>query len=330
MGTTISTLAVAPVDGFGAITVYNGSNKPVRVIADLAGYYLREVVSTGQLTWGASSLISSQFVDVSGLSCASATFCLASNSLGRIFKFDGHQWSDGDRNPNGEQIRVVKPECISSTLCFAFDSSGIRAYNGSSWGPGVQVAESSLNISCVGANFCIGVNEQSWYKYNGASWTGPFQIQTLHPAQFWYVSCVSATACISTGPSNGTSDGDAVQFDGTSWSLPTTITTSPYIQKPSCKSPTFCFVVDWDITPMVFNGVGWNEVLAPFATYFGTCASTTLCLASNPDGFVTEFDGTSFAPPVQLAENSIRAMSCPSDEFCMVIDSNGYAILGTA
>lgn len=40
VGTTISSLVVAPLSATGTVTIYNGSNAPIRVIADLAGYYL--------------------------------------------------------------------------------------------------------------------------------------------------------------------------------------------------------------------------------------------------------------------------------------------------
>ena len=67
-------------------------------------------------------------IDASGLtgvSCPTATFCRAVDSIGRVFGFNGTRWSSGTLIDPGHALTSVS--CPTVTYCVAVDRNG-RAY----------------------------------------------------------------------------------------------------------------------------------------------------------------------------------------------------------
>jgi hypothetical protein len=96
---------------------------------------------------------------VDGVSCPSATFCVA---------IDG---SDAD-------------------------GSDALTYNGTSWSAPVHIGPAVDGVSCPSATFCVAVDKNGdALTYNGTSWSAPTKIG----GGLTSVSCSSATFCVAVG-----------------------------------------------------------------------------------------------------------------------------------
>ena len=56
------------------------------------------------------------------MSCPTATFCRAVDSIGRVFGWNGTTWSTGTLIDNGHALTSVS--CPSTSYCVAVDRSG--------------------------------------------------------------------------------------------------------------------------------------------------------------------------------------------------------------
>ncbi|MGC1185187.1 MAG: hypothetical protein WBA31_08570 [Candidatus Dormiibacterota bacterium] len=96
-------------------------------------------------------------------------------------------------------------------------------------------------------------------------------------------------------------EGNALAYNGTSWSVATAIDASTGIQMSvSCTGRTFCVGVDAVGNALIYGGASWS--------------------APKPiDSFLSSF-----------ATGNSLAVSCVSSSFCLAVDSKGNAIFGTA
>ena len=96
------------------------------------------------------------------------------------------------------------------------------------------------------------------------------------------VSCPSNLFCMAT-----TTFGDAVTYDGTAWSTPTSIESSSFAPiSVSCPSSSFCAAVDHDGNALNYNGTSWTSPAAvdPGSNLTSvSCASSSLCVAVDGD-----------------------------------------------
>jgi hypothetical protein len=221
------------------------------------------------------------FVFLRGISCASATSCVA----------------------------VGQYNNASGQLTFAVH------WNGTSWSiqtspnPPGSTQSKFEDVSCTAANACTAVGQavsggtllSLAERWNGTTWT----IQTTpNPAgglgvNLTDVSCISATTCTAAG-FYGTSTGDtltlAERWNGTSWAIqstpnPTGAKTSR-LRGISCTATNACSAVGETITPsgtpvttlaQTWNGSTW--LLESSANHGSSnltsvsCASATSCAA---------------------------------------------------
>ena len=83
--------------------------------------------------------------------------------------------------------------------------------------------------------------------------------------------------------------GNAVRFNGTSWTAPTTIDHSNSLTSVSCPTASSC------------TAVGDN-------------------------GDVVTFNGTSWTTPISVVPVPVLVVSCPTTTFCTALDSNGEVL----
>lgn len=120
--------------------------------------------------------------ELSGISCASPTFCVVVGSSGSAHTFDGKSWSppdpiDTSGAQHGNRDGLTAVSCPSVHFCMAVDDLGrALSYNGASWSqPHVVDATLGLSaVSCPTSNFCVSLNDLGdALVYNGVSWSQP-------------------------------------------------------------------------------------------------------------------------------------------------------------
>lgn len=266
------------------------------------------------------------------ISCPSTTFCLATargpQRTSETIIFNGSTWSEPLETSG--VLGVVS--CASSSFCVAADGqAGAAVFNGSSWSArSVLGGGSSGMISCASESFCVSLdgNDRA-VTYREGAWS--VQPTDDEAQDIKALSCPASSFCMGVGGLIG-HPGEAVGFDGTSWSAPMPIQgVDPH--SVSCTASSFCVAAGLSDTvgiseAVAFNGSSWSEpVSIGVGSASVSCASSAFCLAVGEDGRVATFNGSSWSEPHSVgSELSLRAVSCVSAEFCAAVSEEGYVV----
>ena len=212
-------------------------------------------------TWSlddASSLSSftTQSNQLTAVSCASATFCVAVGNYrdtngfldGVLLTWNGSTWSLDDTSATSSSttphnsLRAVS--CTSASFCVAVGPAAILTWNGSAWSllPTSSVSTPDLNltgVSCTSTSFCMAsgssvvwitspvrgtVSQSIALVWNGSTWSyykPPSPVLWKQP-QLLGVSCVSTTFCALDGQyTRGVLESYLLTWNGSTWSLNT-------------------------------------------------------------------------------------------------------------
>ncbi len=277
------------------------------------------------------------------VSCPAATFCAATDTAGQVHIYNGDSWTTGSSiTPPG--VALVSISCTSPTFCMAVDNynseygSLTYVWNGKTWGSGGIPGIYLDSVSCSSATFCMvlgnlntGVFASIWK--GGTSWTSQTAVDSA--AAYAQLSCVSSTFCAAIDQ-----NGDAMTFNGTSWSSPDPIDAGVVqpLSAVSCSAATFCTALDGFGQAFTFNGEGWSGPVGVENSAGVTavsCTSASFCAAADLSGnLVTDYGGTWSAPDnVDPQSNSnyygFTGISCPVVNFCAAVDDLGNISLGT-
>ena len=224
---------------------------------------------------------------------------------------------------------IESVSCSAATACTAvgtdLDTSGLSVtlaerWNGTDWQRQAtpnpagdttsSVAPTLLGVSCPSASFCVAVGTyqpgfvqagmvETW---NGQQWTWQsFPAPVSDDSNAWQltgVSCTSSRFCEAVGgysdPGTGLNDTFAATWNGTSWSLQSTVNPDPndfdseQFNTVSCSSPKFC--VAWagygansaEALAEQWNGSSWQLQTVPSsnaAVNSVSCTSASFCEA---------------------------------------------------
>jgi hypothetical protein len=236
-----------------------------------------------------------EYSSLSGVSCASATHCVAvgrtENVSGATLAeaWNGTSWSrQTTPNPEGETgfVRLSDVSCTSTESCEAVGSykggHGLTSFgehwNGTSWSlqttPKLEPEESALmKISCSSASACTAVG----YRLNGSvaplveRWNGTsWSVQsvpvppTAEASELKGISCVSSTMCVAVGYYRyEESEEDLIEsWNGEKWTIDSAPTGSGWLVNISCSSTTECTAVGYEAaSPPIaerWKGTTWS------------------------------------------------------------------------
>jgi hypothetical protein len=249
--------------------------------------------ASSPLSWSAPVLVDNPpFGGMSGVSCPSASLCVAVDGSGRALIYNGSSWSaptgiDGTNGP-----RSVS--CPSASFCAAVDAKGnALTYNGSSWSAPASIDSkaSFSSVSCPSASFCAAVDfNGNALTYNGSSWSAP---SSIGGGALSSVSCPAASFCAAVD-----FGGKALTYNGSSWSAPVSIDGTTELRSVSCASASFCVAVDGAGKALTYTGSSWSAPVSIDGTTelrSVSCASASFCVAVDAGNAVV---GTSTSAPV--------------------------------
>jgi hypothetical protein len=172
--------------------------------------------------------------------------------------------------------------------------------------------------------------------YNGSAWSAPSEIDA--EGRLGSVSCASSSFCVAVGGQV------AMTWNGSTWSTPSEIDAEGELESVSCSSSSFCAAVARHSTgrfgtltsgyALTYNGDTWT---VPFKIGLGperaqsdansvSCASSSFCAATSPDGETSIFDGSMWGAWSRLELNGgFSSVSCPVVSFCVLVDGAGQA-----
>lgn len=271
---------------------------------------------------------------LTGVSCNTATACTAvgysistSETVTTLAeRWTGTTWSiELTPNPAGGDSSLSAVDCTGATACTAvgdyFTTSNVEKtldehWNGTAWSitttPNPAGAKGSLlnGVACTATASCIAVGSYKKTssgnpmalaeRWNGTAWS---ILSTPNPSgnrgvTLNSVGCSSASACTAAGDWFNSSDTEvtlAERWNGTSWSIQTTINPTTHLSEllgVACAAATACMAVGDEINssflevPLVeqWNGTSWSVLSTPsisgsMGAWFESvsCATATGC-----------------------------------------------------
>ena len=218
--------------------------------------------SNGGETWsGDTNSPTNDRNGLSGVSCATASACVAVGPQSVIDTEDGAHWVS-DVAPLSMAQGV---SCPSATVCYVTEGSGLieKTENGGASWSSIETPYTELGaIDCPTVSTCVALGYV--YVYNGGSNpSDPAAISTTNGGSTWVldasyggtngrffdaVSCPSASSCVLVGSVDADyGPSSPIIFDGSpgsTWSVPTIPTlTATGFTGVSCPSTSTCYVV---------------------------------------------------------------------------------------
>jgi hypothetical protein len=103
----------------------------------------------------------------------------------------------------------------------------------------------------------------------------------------------------------------------------------------SCPSTTFCMAVDTNGYALEWNGTAWSVPVWSAGSPADrrgplegvSCPSSTFCLAVDGNGNVLRWDGRSWSAPQATGASELTGVSCISSTECAVVDARGSVLL---
>jgi hypothetical protein len=319
---SLAGIACAAASDCSAVGSYVGANGFQQALAE-------HFNGTWSIT-GSPALTDTQTNLLSGVTCLSASDCLAVGSAvdgaqdqTLAASWNGSAWSTvATSNLFGNNGTLDSVACISATNCFAagYSTEGllsqnlIKSWNGTSWSnvssPDQGTGSNNLNgVACSGPTSCMavgsyissGVAQTLIESWNGTTWsivTSP-DLST-HENILNGVACTSSSSCVAAGyyqNSSGTIVTLIETWNGSAWTAatsPNVASSSNSLTAVSCTTSTSCTAVGSST-----GGSGITDTLIE------GLSGTTWSIVASPD------------PGTIL--NALSGVSCPSATSCTAV-----------
>ena len=244
-----------------------------------------------------SSLESGPGVDgsITGVSCASARFCLAVGSVSFERSSDQYVTQPFAERWNGSRwsIQHIQLEtsvsCASRVTCVAVGGANASIWGGKRWTSSIVGVSALSGVSCTGVRICMAVGDGTVAaRWNGSVWSTRPARQEIGAFSSGLdgVACASAVACVAVGSTSGsTGNGPLAElWNGVVWSIRATPSpvgaTMGQLDAVSCPSPRDCVAVG-GFTNSVLGSIG--NLSMPLAEVWDG-ATWSLQRMPSPDG----------------------------------------------
>ena len=174
----------------------------------------------------------------------------------------------------------------------------------------------------------VGLLAASSAMASELSWSAPQKIdatESPHVYPSLRVSCATASFCVAVD-----SNTNAMIYNGSSWTAPTSVKGSFLFPLYSVSCPTAAFCMAGGAGEYVtYNGSSWSSPTNNEASFVSvSCPSASFCMELDADGDARTYNGSSWSSPTHIdsATEGFGAVSCPSSSFCMAVDYEGNAL----
>jgi hypothetical protein len=299
-GQIVPNLVVAKVGANGALSIQNQSAGSMQLVADVAGYYLSGPTTPSPVT-------SPQAASASATSMALS-------------------WTNPTTGPfTGVVIRratgTTPPPDAGSGTAVTTTSGPTTTYTDTGLTAGTTYSYALFATDgtndAPGATLTVAAQSLSW----GAP-------STIDPntGGLSSVSCPTTTFCAAVD-----SSGNALTFNGATWTKPTRLDTTGYagnLTAVSCAPSSFCAAVDNSGNVETYNGTSWSTPVNVDINGLTSvsCPSASFCVAVDGVGKALTYNGSWSAPTNIDSGNGLTSVSCPSASFCVAVDGVGKAL----
>ena len=259
---------------------------------------------------------------LTSLTCASATYCVASDAAGEVLTYRAGLWS-APRVITSTPLGIREIRCAASAhpyrslRCAAvlgnFSVLELSSYQGR-WTPPAVLNIPAYVASC--SNSC------EYLSPEGRS-SGPvrgYLPQLPSSAIVTDVSCAPPGAnCVAID-----SAGNSYLSERGKWMLGPALTTRGIPWALSCLSPNFCTAVDIEGQAFTFNGHAWSapRQVTTRGLVGVSCGATYFCVASDLTGGAYIFNGATWAATAPVSSSgALRSLACASASRCVAVDA---------
>ncbi len=275
--------------------------------------------------WSAGKHVSTGAGFVS-VSCTSASFCMAADSGGNVYKYSGGTWSQAQLLDGGGLTSV---SCATSSFCVAASKSdGVFTYSGGTWtGPTPLVAAAGnganlTSVSCSAAGTCIASGHWNTYTYAGGRWAQGYLLENT--SFIVSVSCASAGFCMAAD-----TGGSVYTYSGGTWSQPQQLDGGA-LTSVSCATSSFCVATSSGDDAFTYSNGTWSapsQLVGADSSAANltsvSCPASGQCVATGHWDTYT-YSGGRWAEG-HLVENTsfLASISCATSSFCVAADNVG-------
>jgi hypothetical protein len=289
------------------------------------------------LTYGSPTQLVGPQGQPTGLSCPTATFCVAVDLRGAALVFDGTSWSSPVQTAKGRPLLSVS--CSSPSFCVAGAVDGkVLTYDGSNWSsPTATPLDAVTAVSCSSPTSCLAYDSIASSHFDGTSWSPKVALPADSSPVVHTLACLTATLCVAPSLSfnddTGEPSGGILTWNGTSWSAPITVVSGSALIALSCPSTTVCLATDFDGRVIRYNPTGKAHTTSTVTSGTDPLAAlscvpaTTTCVAISVNGEAYRYNGTTWSHQVNVGPHDpIQVLSCASATTCVALDPDGYSI----
>ncbi|MDA8399633.1 MAG: hypothetical protein M0008_06240, partial [Actinomycetota bacterium] len=288
------------------------------------------------------STSSSQNNHMTGVSCASASSCVAagyylkaSTDHNLVLSWNGTSWSlnsAASLSIASQTNFLVGVSCASPSFCvtagYHFNGTVFQnlllSWNGTSWSLDSAASLSTFasqnnflnGVSCVSPSFCVAAGEYyngTVYQsllltWNGSTWSldsaASLSTSVSQTNNLSSVSCVSASFCVAVGQYyNGTvNQNQLLTWNGSTWSLDSAASLSTSSSQPNFLSSVSC---------------ASSSFCVAAGHYFTGAADQNLLLTWN--GSTWSLDSAASLSTSSSQSNFLSGVSCVSASFCVAV-----------
>jgi len=270
--------------------------------------------------------------DITDVSCASSSFCLAVDNGGDVLDYNGSSWTSPESiGASGNAHPLADVSCVTSAFCAAVDTSGnLLTIDGTSvisdTPENVFPPNSPLSVSCASTTFCVATGGGMAVTFSSGAWGPPSSIDTTSVTS---VSCAANSTFCTAIDDNGY----GLSYTAGAWSSPTQLEApiplyGSELTSVSCGSVAQCFVTDSAGRLLTLNGASKSvTVLGGGASPQLSCPSQSFCEAVDSEGRAMTLSGDTWSAPTDIdATNALTSVSCPSSSFCAAVDVAGNVL----
>jgi glycosyl hydrolase family 113 len=285
-------------------------------------------VAVRTLNWSPATVNDPRPGNVTGVSCASSTFCAAVDDAGRAMLWNGATWS----KPAPTGLPALSGVSCVGGFCVAVSVTGrVVEYAGGAWGKSIRVDFSPLTaVSCASATFCAATDASNQVvTFDGLRWAKPTNegVPQTMVRGYTAVSCVAPSWCVAVN-----TDGSELFFGAGTAYLYQADTKFVPLTGISCSSSSFCVAVDEQGREVTFRVSGttfsWSRPkrIDPYRLTAVSCAADGYCLASDDNGGTVAGDGGAWGAPLRSVPlGAISAVACVASDTCAAADTANAA-----
>jgi len=279
------------------------------------------------------------------VSCASASFCVASNVFGDVSvstdPADGPWSSANVAGPSG----ALRTSCPSAALCVGVDGNATvyvsaNPIGGASTWTKTQIpgGQYIYNVSCPSTTLCVATASGGNLLVSTDPTGGPsaWSVDAVAGSHnLLAVSCPTASDCFATDDVGDVISSSNPTAGASAWTVHRLSLGALGLPQISCPSSSLCLAVA-NGPPLGLlvstdpTAGAWTATDSSFGALDVSCPSTTLCVAVNGSGVSVSADPSSGAWTTYGLSNSPQSVSCPTTGFCAIgTVGAGYAFTST-